>query len=1552
MLQLTFRLLSLLVVVSPVVLSVSQDGTPTFVREEGRCAMRDSCGRKSVFSGEIPCPDNGQAAAHDDDLAYKALLAGICGDDFPTTTCCTTGQLETLQANLAQADPLISACPACRLNFGRFFCSFTCSPDQSLFLTVTSTQTLKKDGKDREAVKSVEFAVAGEFGEGFFDACKDVKFGATNGFAMDLIGGGAKDWLSFLRYMGQERALGSPFQIDIPSPDSPPAHNSTLSPPTPFNAPSESCSSTSLASRCACPDCPAVCASLPPLLSPHEKWERRCRVGKMDCFPFALLIVYAVAVLAVVFGGAAREVRRRMGSKGGAIRLGDEESDEGTGETESLLTRLVRRLDPSHLFAPASIGRPRRSTLNGSDTDYSASPLPLDSAPRNDDLLSEAEYDPSPAPLASSSPPLSRSTPRTGDSSAGSSSTRARGGTVGSGSSRSLRRPDESSRSQSQRLSSRGASLLDPAADSSALLQPRSYPLNTFLSRAFYRLGFFCSIHPFLVLAIGLAICGLANAGWARFEIEKDPVELWVPKGSEVRREKETFEKAFGPFYRTEQIFFSVAPPVRLRLVDGREEEEEQDWTPIDQPVLSWPVLQYILDVEHQIRTLASSSSGLTLKDVCFAPTTAAEDGKTALSVDECVVQSPLGYFQNSLEGITEDSWASQLDSCTSSPASCLPPFGQPLNPKLVLGGVPEGAATHDARAVIITYVVRNSLDPVEVARAEEWETALRDYLRQLADPQGEARRDYGLKVSWSVGTSLEEELNAATNTDVPIVVASYLLMFAYVSLGGSATGLVKVLGRIAVLISAALMRLARWMAKRAKALSRRGGVKLGEDDAEEDAGRPGRFRTASAAMSDGFRTTTRPTKDSLVAYFKKQVLVDSKFLLGLWGILIVLLSVSTSVALCSAGGVKTTLIIAEVIPFLILAIGVDNVFLLSHELDQQNVRSYRENSLLMPGEEYEDEVVAEPSLPVEERVARALGRMGPSILLSASCQTLAFSLGALVGMPAVRNFAIYAAVAVLLNALLQITVFVAAMTIDLRRVESNRIDCFPCIKVSSISATEHSAHPTESLLARFVRTVYTPTLLRRPVKYLVLLLFSGLFVLSWIGARHIDLGLDQRLALPGSSYLVDYFNVVDEYLDVGPPVYFVVENLNVSALPNVRHLCGRFSTCDQFSLANSLEAERKRPEVSYLAEPPAVWVDDFVQWLNPLLEDCCRVKRRNPNEFCGPNDSESLCKPCFEDREPPWTTTLEGLPEDGEFMRYVEHWLESPTDEACPLGGKAGYSSALAISEDGENVDLSHFRTYHTSLKTQDDFINALAAARRIAADLAKRTGARVFPYSLFYVFFSSYDTIRSTSRMVLFIALAAVFVVTAALLGSLRTATVLICTVFLSLFTVLGAMGVWGVSLNPLSLVNLVIAIGIAVEFCAHIARAFVGALGGGLPRSHPQAQGDRDERARTALEDVGASVISGIGATKLIGISVLWLTRSALLKTYYARIWLALIVSSAIHGLVFLPVALSLWGSQGYALTAEEGDGAWIATSVESRYQDRPFVDDDASSGESEY
>src|SRR6201999_2958103 len=85
---------------------------------------------------------------------------------------------------------------------------------------------------------------------------------------------------------------------------------------------------------------------------------------------------------------------------------------------------------------------------------------------------------------------------------------------------------------------------------------------------------------------------------------------------------------------------------------------------------------------------------------------------------------------------------------------------------------------------------------------------------------------------------------------------------------------------------------------------------------------------------------------------------VQTKFTLGVVGILIVLMSVSGSVGLFSAAGVKVTLIIAEVIPFLVLAVGVDNIFLIVHEFERVNI-SHADAS-------------------VSERVSRALGRMGP----------------------------------------------------------------------------------------------------------------------------------------------------------------------------------------------------------------------------------------------------------------------------------------------------------------------------------------------------------------------------------------------------------------------------------------------------------------------------------------------------------------------------------------------------------------------------------------------
>jgi Niemann-Pick C1 protein len=627
--------------------------------------------------------------------------------------------------------------------------------------------------------------------------------------------------------------------------------------------------------------------------------------------------------------------------------------------------------------------------------------------------------------------------------------------------------------------------------------------------------------------------------------------------------------------------------------------------------------------------------------------------------------------------------------------------------------------------------------------------------------------------------------------------------------------------------------------------------------------------------------------------------LVQSKFTLGVVGILIVLMSISASVGLFSAAGVKVTLIIAEVIPFIVLAVGVDNIFLLVHEFERVNV--------------------SHPDDMVEDRVARALGRMGPSILLSASTETIAFALGAFVGMPAVRNFAVYAAGAVFINAVLQVTMFVSVLTLNQRRVESHRADCFPCVQIKSSRIQLGGANGSgnfrayegadEGILQRFIRKTYAPTLLGRKMKTFIVVLFLGIFAAAVSLMPEVALGLDQRVAIPDDSYLIQYFTDMYAYFDAGPPVYFVTRELNVTERKHQQQLCSRFTTCEIESLTNVLESERKRSELSYIAAPAASWIDEYLRWLDPQLDQCC-VDGRG-----------ARAKACFEDRDPAWNITLYGMPEGDEFITYLKRWQLAPTTDDCPLGGKAAYSDALVIDSERDTIPASHFRTSHTPLRSQKEYIAAYASARRIADGISERTGISVFPYSIFYIFFDQYTTIVSLTATLLGSAIAMILVISSLLLGSFQTGAVVTVTVTMIVVDIIGTMAIANVSLNAVSLVNLVICVGIGVEFCAHIARAFMFPSRAVMERAKNTFRG-RDARAWTALVNVGGSVFSGITITKLLGVSVLAFTKSKIFEIYYFRIWLALVVFAATHALIFLPVALSLVGGEGYLDPESEG------------------------------
>ena len=102
-----------------------------------------------------------------------------------------------------------------------------------------------------------------------------------------------------------------------------------------------------------------------------------------------------------------------------------------------------------------------------------------------------------------------------------------------------------------------------------------------------------------------------------------------------------------------------------------------------------------------------------------------------------------------------------------------------------------------------------------------------------------------------------------------------------------------------------------------------------------------------------------------------------------------------------------------EVVPFLVLAIGVDNMFLISRA--ERNV----------PEHVYK----------IELRMAYALKEIGPSIFCAAFCEALGFFVGMMCDVPALWSFCLVAGIAVIIDFVLQITMFIACLTMDLRRI-------------------------------------------------------------------------------------------------------------------------------------------------------------------------------------------------------------------------------------------------------------------------------------------------------------------------------------------------------------------------------------------------------------------------------------------------------------------------------------------------------------------------------------
>ena len=183
------------------------------------------------------------------------------------------------------------------------------------------------------------------------------------------------------------------------------------------------------------------------------------------------------------------------------------------------------------------------------------------------------------------------------------------------------------------------------------------------------------------------------------------------------------------------------------------------------------------------------------------------------------------------------------------------------------------------------------------------------------------------------------------------------------------------------------------------------------------------------------------------------------------------MLSVLSSIGLLCFLGVKSTLIIIEVIPFLVLAVGVDNIFIFVQHFNRIKLDNSESSRLTY------DEVL-------QVRMRRLLTFVSPSVLMAAFAECSCFFIGCLTPMPAVQIFALNAGIALLLSLLFQMLIFIPILALDARRQDSNRFEIFCCI--SSKKSQESEDEVKQSYLYLFFSNVFAPFLMKPIVRLVV----------------------------------------------------------------------------------------------------------------------------------------------------------------------------------------------------------------------------------------------------------------------------------------------------------------------------------------------------------------------------------------------------------------------------------------------------------------------------------
>jgi Niemann-Pick C1 protein len=480
-------------------------------------------------------------------------------------------------------------------------------------------------------------------------------------------------------------------------------------------------------------------------------------------------------------------------------------------------------------------------------------------------------------------------------------------------------------------------------------------------------------------------------------------------------------------------------------------------------------------------------------------------------------------------------------------------------------------------------------------------------------------------------------------------------------------------------------------------------------------------------------------------------------------------------------------------------------------------------------------------------RIDETIQTVGLSITLTTMTSVLAFGLGCISSIPAVYWLCLYAFPTLFINYLYQVTFFVALIVIDEHRMQAKRRGCCVCIRATGEPASSGEGTQDNS---------NKPSEL--PLADRIMLWYADKLLLPAVKAAVLVIF---AALLVGMAYSASLLKQEFKFTDVLPSDSYITEFFDAF---DVWYSRGAVYPYVYFRYVDQSDAEIQKQMVNYVndlvgidaieEQPPNFWLRDFRAYVS----------------------------------------STNGSMADMSFNEQLDAFLHEPGYELL-------YRDEIIRDNNGDII-VSRVSIHMPNVDTDDvkNQVDALEDQRDVTKAQPINKDKKDWPFFTFADLYNIWQFYAVAVDELIFTTIVGVVAVTgvATIFIPHWTAGVFTMPLISILYVdLLGFLQLAGAHVNAVSYIALVMSIGLLVDFVVHILLRFY------------ETTGTREEKVRETLRTMGSSILTGAVST-FLGIIPLGFSTSEIFSTVF-NAFIGLVVLGSTHGLILLPVVLSLIG-----------------------------------------